>query len=542
MRRIKIAASVIVGVALGSVASLLKVLPDGDVLRKAVTSAQIVVPAEVLHAGDKVAFMASARCHCPTPIPYDDFPSHLVDALIATEDRRFFLHRGVDPFAIARATGSTFWSANAMGASTLSQQIAKNLVVGYEAAQAVGALQATTALNPERNPERAHRRAQHVLSRMVQEGFLSSQEAAAALKVGPQSGRLPLTTVPARYYLDWSYRELRRIAREGSLRGDVRFVLALDPATQLRAQRLITNSIAAARGQHVGQGALVAIRPNGQMVAIVGGLGFAETQLNRAVALRQPASAFKVFVYTAALEEGLSPTSLIADRPIREAWPRNVDGDCSGRSVTAEEALSRSLNCPAVQLAARIGPQAIAAQARKLGVTSELRLEPSIALGTSELSLIELTAAYATFANGGHRVRPHTAVLALGPVGQVTYTAPDEAEQVVSSGTADGMRQMLRASVTEGSSTGAALPHRMAYGKTGTSDGNRDAWFVGFTDELVAGVWVGNDDASPMAEITGPGLPATIWRRLQEGIRIHQLAPVPKPRPLLAGGSTHRRP
>jgi penicillin-binding protein 1A len=290
----------------------------------------------------------------------------------------------------------------------------------------------------------------------------------------------------------------------------------IDPGLQHRAQGLVqaalSNEGAAA---NAGQAAVVFMDANGAIRALVGGRSYAESQFNRALkARRQPGSAFKVFVYLAALESGLSPDSMVLDLPILgSGWsPRNEGGGYRG-SVTLRDALALSMNAAAARLNMSVGPRNTAAVAQRLGIRSPLRADASLALGTSEVTLIELTGAYGVLANGGRSVDTHIIRRVRTAAGKVLYERrPEPAKVLVAPEHVAAMNDMLGAVLASGTGKRAALPGHAAAGKTGTSQNFRDAWFVGYAGEFVAGVWVGNDDGRPMRRVMGGSLPARLWR------------------------------
>ena len=266
----------------------------------------------------------------------------------------------------------------------------------------------------------------------------------------------------------------------------------------------------------------------------MGGRDYGEREYNRATqALRQPGSAFKLFVFLAAIEAGVLPDDRIVDGPLQlKGWrPGNYQDRYFGE-VTVREAFARSLNSVSVQLYLKAGPEAVVRAAQRLGITSSLTPEPSLALGTSEVTLIELTSAYAAFANEGHGVWAHGIEEIRDAAGTVLFRrSGDGPGRVVDPKTVERMNDLMTAVVGWGTGRGAALSHPAA-GKTGTSQGFRDAWFVGFTADLVAGVWVGNDDDTPMDKVTGGSLPVRIWRDVMA--EALQNAPA---RPLPGGGA-----
>jgi penicillin-binding protein 1A len=274
-----------------------------------------------------------------------------------------------------------------------------------------------------------------------------------------------------------------------------------------RLQRLAEHAVGQVRLSGA-QVALVAMRPDGRVVAMVGGRDYAKSSFNRAVqARRQPGSTFKLFVYLAALRAGMTPDDLVEDRPITiDNWsPRNSDGRYRG-TITLREAFAHSSNVAAVRLTQKVGPGAVVRAATDLGIQSPLRAEPAIALGTSGTSLIELASAYAAVAGGYYPVRPYGLPEQAGdrPPADPRYRMDDRERAM--------LLDLLSTAVNSGTARGAAL-NRRAYGKTGTSQDNRDALFVGFAGGLVTAVWVGRDDNEPLPGVAGGGLPANIWRR-----------------------------
>ena len=269
----------------------------------------------------------------------------------------------------------------------------------------------------------------------------------------------------------------------------------------------------------------------GGVRALVGGRSWSHSQFNRAVrAHRQPGSAFKPVVYLAALEGGATPDTIVQDRPITiGGWSPRNNRDTYGGAMTLRHALAHSVNSIAVALQQDVGTKRVAAMAHRLGITSTLREDASLALGTSEVTLIELAGAYGVFANGGLSLTPHVIRRVRTDDGVVLHARPvSRPVTIVAPAYVARMNDMLHAVLTTGSGRRAALPLHPAGGKTGTTQDNRDAWFVGYTAHLTAGVWIGNDDGSPMNGITGSGLPALIWRDVMRDAH-RELAPLPLP-------------
>ena len=314
----------------------------------------------------------------------------------------------------------------------------------------------------------------------------------------------------------------------GAIDEDIVVTTTLDPKMQAEAERALTDELNA-KGDKFGveQGALVALDPDGAVKALVGGRNYADSQFNRAVAAkRQPGSAFKPFVYLAALEKGLTPDTVREDAPISvKGWnPENYSREYFG-PVTLTKALSLSLNTVAVRLGLEVGPKTVVRTAHRLGITSDLEPNASIALGTSEVTPLELVAAYAAFANGGIGVQPHVIARVRTANGKLLYTRKNASfGRVIDPQYVAMMNAMMQETLLTGTAHKAELPGWQAAGKTGTSQEWRDAWFVGYTSYLVAGVWLGNDDGAPTKKVSGGNLPVEIWSRFMKAA--HQGVPV----------------
>src|SRR5205085_4255037 len=301
---------------------------------------------------------------------------------------------------------------------------------------------------------------------------------------------------------------------------DIVVETTIDTALQAAAEKALTEELAQ-KGEKfgVGQGAIIAMTPDGAVRALVGGRNYAESQFNRAVAAkRQPGSAFKPFVYLTALEHGLTPESVREDKPIQlKGWrPENYNREYFG-PVTLTRALAQSLNTVAVRLTLEVGPQAVVRTAHRLGIASKLEPNPSIALGTSEVSLIEMVSAFAPFANGGIAVAPHVIDKVRTAGGKLIYRAHNPGlGRVIDERYVAMMNQMMQETLTSGTARKASLAGFPAAGKTGTSQDYRDAWFIGYTGHLIAGVWLGNDDNTPTKKLTGGGMPVDIWSRFMK--------------------------
>ncbi|ALK08331.1 transglycosylase domain-containing protein [Blastochloris viridis] len=509
-------------------------------------------------------------------VPLQALPDYLPDAFIAIEDKRFRDHFGVDPVGIARAAvANVLRRGVSQGGSTLTQQLAKNLFLtqertfsrklqevvlalwlerkfskdqilelylnrvyfgagayGVEAAaqryfgkparqltlaesaMLAGLVKSPTRLAPTRHLDAAQRRAALVVQAMADEGYINRQAEAVALARPAQVVKRQ-DAGSIGFVADYVMDVLDDLV--GHVEDDVTVITTLDPVLQQLAERALVETLARDGAKaDASQGAMVAMSPDGAVRALVGGRSYADSQFNRAVtARRQPGSAFKPFVYLAALERGLTPDTLRDDSPIQiKGWkPENYTHDYRG-PVTLTTALAHSLNTVAVRLALEVGPRAVVDTAQRLGIAAKLEANASIALGTSEVTLLELTSAFAPFANGGLPARPVMVERVRAAGGKTLYVRrADPRGRVVAPGYVGMMNAMLEEVIVSGTGRKAQIAGWQAAGKTGTTQDFKDAWFVGFTGRLVAGVWLGNDDSSPMKKVTGGGLPAEIWGR-----------------------------
>jgi len=529
-----------------------------------------------------------------------DLPPYLPKAFIAIEDRRFYSHYGVDPIGIARAAVTNVLHRGvSQGGSTLTQQLAKNLfltqertmarklqevelalwlerkhskseilelylnrvyfgsgaygveaaaqryfgksaknVTIAEAAMLAGLVKSPSRLAPNRNPEGAEARAQIVLAAMADAKFITDAQAQASIG-HPSYNVKPAGAGTINYVADWIGEVLDDLV--GQIDQNIVVETTIDPKLQSVAEASIIDELAAKSVKfNVTQGALVAMTPDGAVRAMVGGRNYAESQYNRAVtAKRQPGSAFKPFVYLTAIEAGLTPESIRQDAPLDvKGWkPENYTHEYFG-SVTLTQALAMSLNTVAVRLGLEVGPKNVVRTAHRLGISSKLDANASIALGTSEVSVIELVGAYAPFANGGLGISPHVVNKIHTSEGKVLYMRqPDQLGQVIEPRHVAMMNTMMQETLLSGTARKAEIPGWTAAGKTGTSQDFRDAWFIGYTSNLVTGVWLGNDDNSPTKKATGGGLPVEVWSRFMKAA--HQGVPVaslPKSQPGGGGG------
>ncbi|WP_446654289.1 transglycosylase domain-containing protein [Blastomonas sp.] len=498
------------------------------------------------------------------PVAVDRLPPHVVEAFLAIEDRRFYSHWGIDPRGLARALWSNITGSSVQGGSTITQQLAKisfltpersltrklremliafwleawlskddilsrylsnayfgDNVYGLRAAslhyfyrqpeklkpeQAIllaGLVQAPSRFAPTRNWQGASKRAAMVRAAMVDAGYLTQAEADAL----PQP-RLDVHERPklanGTYFADWAMPQARALTEMSHSR--LTLTTTLDARLQRAAERIVARA-----GLGKAQVALVAMRTNGEVVAMVGGKDHAQSPFNRATqAKRQPGSTFKLFVWLAALEAGMEPDSVIEDSPITTGSyrPRNA-GDRYRGTISLEEAFVHSSNVAAVRLFQKVGSEKVIKQATQLGLKGPFAEgDPSLALGSGSATLLEMTAAFAGVAGNQWPVEPHAFKREEQGWFEWLVDGPDR----YSSRVHEQMQDMLRAAVNRGTGRAASL-NIPNFGKTGTSQDNRDALFIGYAGDLVVGVWIGNDDNSPMQGIRGGGLPARIWRQ-----------------------------
>jgi len=512
-------------------------------------------------------------------MPLDQLPKVIPAALVATEDRRFFDHYGIDPVGVIRAMFANLRAGRfAQGGSTLTQQLAKNLFLtpdrtltrkiaelglalwleirlskpeilelylnqvyfgggayGIEAASQryfgkpareltlpeaaliAGLLKAPSRYSPANSPDAARARGRVVLDKMVDAGFITQkdEDRALAQPLVFSDAKDPKPAADVGYVVDYVLDQLPSMIGEGH--AELIVETTLDRNLQRRAQQIVTDSLAK-KGAALGasQGALVVLDRDGGIRALVGGSDYSESQFDRAVkAHRQPGSAFKPFVYLAALEHGMTPDSVAVDQPITiGGWSPKNDNNKYAGEVTLRRALAQSINTVAVRLNQDVGRGRTIEVAQRLGVKSELRDGPALALGTSEVTLLEMTGAYTAFSNGGDVVEPHVINRVRTSSGRVLFENIPPRTRVIDPTVIGPLNEMLNAVVVYGTGRRAALPDRPAAGKTGTTQDFRDAWFVGYTGQLTAGVWIGNDDGKPMNRATGGSLPAEIWNQV----------------------------
>ena len=521
------------------------------------------------------------------PLPLKEMPTYVPKAFIAIEDRRFYEHHGVDPFGIGRAfVANVLHRTVAQGGSTITQQLAKNLFLTQErtinrklqevvlalwlerkfskaqilemylnrvyfgagaygieqasqryfgklarqitlgeAALLAGLVKSPSRLAPTRNFDGAEKRAKVVLAAMAELSFISRSAERTAL-ARPLRIVAQANMGSVHYVADWVMDALNDAI--GHVDDDIIVQTTIDAALHASAEKALNDELAQKGDKNgVTQGALIAMTPDGAVRALVGGRDYAESQFNRAVAAkRQPGSAFKPFVYLTALEHGLTPDTVREDRPINvKGWqPENYGHEYFG-PVTLTRALAQSLNTVSVRLTLEVTPMAVIRTAYRLGIASKLEPNASIALGTSEVSVLELVSAYASFANGGYGLVPRVIDKITLTNGKLLYARNiQQIGRIIDARYVSMMNAMMAETLTIGTAQRASLPGWPAAGKTGTSQDFRDAWFIGYTAHLVTGVWLGNDDGTPTKHVTGGSLPVEIWNRVMRGA--HQGVPV----------------
>ncbi|WP_313608740.1 transglycosylase domain-containing protein, partial [Rhizobium sp.] len=531
-------------------------------------------------------------------VPIDQMPDHFIKAVLATEDRRFFDHFGIDFIGLARAMSENARAGGVVqGGSTLTQQLAKNLfltnerslerkikeaflalwlesnmskkeilslyldraymgggtfgaaaaaqfyfgknltdVTLAESAILAGLFKAPAKYAPHVNLPAARARANTVLSNLVQSGLMTEGQVIGAR-------RNPATVIDRAdvkapdYFLDWAFDEVQRLAAEGKFKDHTVVVrTTIDTGLQQAAEQAMEMELREyGEGYRVKQGAMVMIENGGGVRAMVGGRDYGESQFNRATAaLRQPGSSFKVYTYSAAMEKGMKPDTVISDAPVTwRGWsPQNYGRSYAGR-VTLQVALAKSYNTVPVRLAKDVlGTQVIVDTAKAMGVTTPLRSDKTIPLGTSEVTVLDQATAYAVFPADGMQSRRHGIEQVLDYEGNVLYDfSHDEppAKRVLSEDANSKMNQMLVTIPVMGTARRGALENGIVSGgKTGTSQAYRDAWYIGFTGNYTTAVWFGNDDFTPMNNMTGGALPAMTYKRLMD--YAHQgmeLRPIP---------------
>ncbi len=566
--------AVLIGIFIALIAWLTLTAPLGRALEPLKTPSLILTDSD----GKPIARRGDYK---EAPVEIARLPAHVPQALIAIEDRRFYEHWGIDPRGIVRAM---FRNAQAggvqQGGSTITQQLAKTsflsaersikrklqeIIIAFwlesrltkdeilqrylssvyfgdgaygiraaartyfdktpetlslgEAAMLAGLVQAPSRLAPSRHLDDARARARVVLDQMVETGVITRVQAARTVPASYTPGRRQLPS--GSYFADW----VLPMARDSvdADYGDITVTTTLDRKLQNLAEAAVKDTLARSRGLDIGQAALVAMRMDGTVVAMVGGTDYKASSFNRATqAQRQPGSSWKLFVYLAALESGMRPGDTVEDSPIviGDYEPKNDDNRYRGPTSLAT-AFAASSNVAAVRLAQQLGTQKVIDQARRLGIGGKISTWPAMALGTSPVTLLDMTAAYAAVASGVRPVEPTG--LRHGQPG-LLKTVRNTVGALTPWPARAPMLELLQSAVRNGTGLEARLPIP-SYGKTGTTQNHRDALFIGFAGDLVVGVWVGNDDNSPMnGAVVGGSVPAKLWHRFmlaaleQEGL------------------------
>lgn len=531
--------------------------------------------AVILKANDGTVF-ARYGDYVGDTVQLKDLPTFVPQAVMAIEDRRFYDHPGVDIIGLARALVVNLSSGHVVqGGSTITQQLAKNLfltpartmrrkvqemlmalwlertytkdqiLAAYlnrvymgagtygvdaaartyfnksaralslgEAAMLAGLLKAPSKYSPSNDMDLATQRATVVLNEMAANDYITDEQKKQAITAF-QKTATDQKTVDGRYAATWIANQAQELA--GAMGQDLVVETTLDLRQQHIAEQDLEDLLDDNEEQaKVSQGAVVTLAPDGAVLAYVGGRDYEESEYDRVTqALRQPGSSFKPFVYLAAIREGLTPDTILEDAPIRigSYAPENYEGSYRG-DVSAREALARSLNTVAVRVLQLGGVSDTVKLAHALGISSRLDPNLSLALGTSEVSLMDLTTAYASIAAGGRAIAPYVIKTIKARDGKVIYRRPDVVPpQVVDPQVTATLVDMMQDVLRYGTGR-AAMLDRPAAGKTGTTQDYRDAWFIGFTADHVTGVWLGNDDNSPMKKVTGGGLPAQLWHSM----------------------------
>ena len=510
-------------------------------------------------------------------VDIETLPKHVWQAVVATEDKRFFNHFGVDIRGLLRAIYSNL-KANrtAQGGSTITQQLAKNVFLSKErslkrklqevmitlwlenkftknqilslylnrvslvggkygisiaaetlfnksiydiniaeAAILAGMLKAPSRLNPMKNPDESLERMKVVLKLMKEQNYITEMEYEIAknYKYEKQDNNFNQT----RYFIDYTMDNFNSLI--GDIKTDIIIHTTLDNKIQKTAEN-VTQSYLKTDGNkyNFSQIATIILNTDGEILGLIGGADYKTSQFNRVTQMkRQPGSIFKPFVYLAGIEHGLKPTDTFIDEitTIGDWSPRNHDDKYLG-NVSMATALEKSLNTVPVQIAKKIGLKNIIKTAQKLGLVDKLSNDYSIILGTSETTLLDLTSAYATFANNGYGVIPHSINKITTPSGEIIYERKGSGVgQLISKQDTDTMNSMLKNVIEGGTGANANIAGEQIYGKTGTSQNNRDAWFIGYTPKYITGIWIGNDDNSPMSSSSyGGTIPAKIFKTI----------------------------
>jgi len=508
------------------------------------------------------------------PVDLARLPAYVPAAFVAIEDRRFYSHAGFDPLSIARAVVTDLGEGRAaQGASTITQQLARILfltsdrtlerkaqevmlavqlehayskrqILGLylsrvyfgsgaygieaaaqryfdkpaarltirEAAMLAALMKSPTDYNPIEQPQRSAERTALVLGAMAETGAITPAQRAEALAQPPRVRTL-FAAAPSQYFVDWLDGQTRR--QVGTPRQDLVVETTLDLPAETAAAEAASAVVTRFHRQAASQAALVAVDAAGRIRALVGGVDYAASPFDRAVdAHRQAGSAWKPFVYLAAMEAGRTPDTVMVDEPVTiDGWsPRDFEPGYLG-PIPLSRALAQSINTVAARLADEVGRDKVAGAARRLGIVTAINTDPAMALGTSLVTPLEMAQAYDAFANGGNRVAAYGVERIRTTGGQVLYRhAANPPAPAIANPPLSEMDQMLRGVIASGTGARAAIPGYDIAGKTGTASDFKDAWFCGFTGGLTAVVWIGRDDDQPMRAITGGSAPAELWR------------------------------
>jgi len=531
-------------------------------------------PSMVLEASNGVRYSTYGDLYGRMLKP-DQIPTHMKEAILATEDAHFYQHFGINPFSLIRAAWRNYQAGRVVeGGSTITQQLAKNLFLTpersitrkirevllafwleakftkeeilalylnriyfgsgtygidaatrkyfsrnikdltvAEAAMLAGLVKAPTYYAPTVNLKRAQQRSTVVMRRMQAEDYLTKAEADKLVKNPATLRHAGSNFRNVRYFSDWVVGEVRSFI--GRTDRDLIIRTTLDLGLQKAAEAAVEGTLAQSGKKYkVSQAALVAMTKNGEVRAMVGGRRYSKSPFNRATsAQRQPGSVFKTIVYTAGFEAGRRPNDIYQDAAVNiNGWkPNNYTRRYKG-PMSLRDAYAQSINTVAVRLTEDIGRRRVADMAQKLGLTGRFPTHPSISLGTNEVTLLEMTSAFGVIANDGRGVLPFGVTEIRTTGGKILYKRQTSGRgQLISGRTVNDMRDIMHATMATGTGR-TANPGFPAAGKTGTTQDYRDAWFIGFTPELVAGVWFGNDNGSPTNKVTGSNLPSQTWK------------------------------
>ena len=588
-RRLGLAGFAMVFLAAAGFGWLYLTLPGVDSLQTITSHSSITID----KTGDNIQFIDIKKS---LPVAYDSLPPHLTDALLTMEDRRFMDHPGFDLPGMARAAVKMAFTGRLQGGSSITQQLAKNMMLSgdrtllrkarelvlaikieqrytkpeilemylnqiylgrncygietaarmhfdkrakdlnlYESCMIVGSIPSPARRNYSDHPDTAKERADLVLNSLVAQGHITAEDARQARRIGVRKGGRQLRSIEHRYFFDWIRPQIQKVCK--GIDGTLTVITTLNPEIQLYGEFTVKNRIRYGSISGDTQTALLSMAPDGAVRAMIGGRDYAKSQYNRAVqARRQPGSLFKAFVYLAALEDGRDPEEpWVYDFSPIDGWPRNWDDRYYGY-MSMIQALKTSRNAAAVWMAREVGLDRVTETAARLGIGTKMKEEPALALGTNEVTMMDITRAYAAFANGGRKVTPYGILLIRNRRGDIVYRhAAPAGKRVVQEDHLKDMNRMLSAVLTEGGTGERAVftGHPDIAGKSGTTQDNRDAWFLGYSAHLVTAVWFGHDNPAPMPNISGSGAPALVWRDFNRSV--HQYMGLPD-MPLPASG------